>query len=315
MDLIKTAAGRMIGCFLLTAVMMFLPLKAQAAPWRDPSSAENVRKVVSVNKLSSGMQAEKSRAWPDLSGIVLDTGRKPKLAALKEKLKKKVIGLSGNFSIYVKDLKTGESISINNRRMYAASLIKLYAMGAAYEKIGSGKLKEDEVSGKIRRMIASSDNSCFNSLVMKVGLDYTNRWISSHGFADTKVCHGCKPADNSFGTRSASSLNRTSAADCALFLESVYRGKCVSRAYSKKMLEHLKAQTRRGKIPAGVPLGVTVANKTGETDDTSHDAAIVYSPGGDYILVVMVTAPGNGWNKPGEIAAISRMTYAYFNRK
>ena len=315
MNLKRTALGRAFGCILLITAMLLVSLQAAAAPWRDPSSVQTVRKVVSVNKLSIGSKQEKRRVLPDLKKLELDTGRKPKLAGLKQKLKKKAVSCAGNFSIYVKDLKTGESITINNRRMYAASLIKLYAMGAAYEKIKSGGLKEDEVSGRIRRMIASSDNSCFNSLVMKVGLDYTNLWISAHGFADTVICHGCQPADNSFGTRSASSYNRTSAADCGYFLESVYRGKCVSRVFSKKMLDHLKAQTRRGKIPAGVPSGVKVANKTGETDDTCHDAAIVYSPGGDYILVVMVTAPGNGWNKNGDIAAISRITYDYFNRK
>ena len=139
-----------------------------------------------------------------------------------------------------------------------------------------------------------------------------NNWISARGFKDTKVRHGCLPADNCFGEHSSVRFNSTSVKDCGRFLELVYRGKCVSKKASRKMLEMLKAQTRRTKIPAGIPAGVEVANKTGETDDTSHDAEIVFSPAGDYIIVVMVTAPGKAWGKAGEIAKISEITYKYF---
>ena len=79
------------------------------------------------------------------------------------------------------------------------------------------------------------------------------------------------------------------------------------------MLNLLKQQTRRTKIPAGVPSGVTVANKTGETDDVTHDAAIVYSRGATYILCVMGDVPGYGWNSAGNVKNISRIVYQYFN--
>lgn len=46
---------------------------------------------------------------------------------------------------------------------------------------------------------------------------------------------------------------------------------------SKKMLKYLKAQQRKGKIPAGLPKGVKSANKTGEYGPYEHDAAIVFS--------------------------------------
>ena len=242
------------------------------------------------------------------------SGRESKLAALKSKLKKQIKAYDGTFSIYVKDLKTSEYFMINRQQMYAASLVKLYEMGACYQQIRAGQLSEAALENEIRSMIVSSDNWCFNDLVGKTGLKYLNSWISTKGYMDTKVRHGCQPADNGFGEHTVSRYNRTSVRDCGLFLERVYRGKCVSRAYSKKMLALLKDQSRRTKIPAGVPSGVKVANKTGETDDTSHDAAIVFSPGGDYILVVMVTAPGKGWSKAPEIAKISEITYRYFNK-
>jgi hypothetical protein len=54
------------------------------------------------------------------------------------------------------------------------------------------------------------------------------------------------------------------------------------------MLDLLKDQQRRGKIPAGVPDGVVTANKTGELTGLSEcDVAIVFTEEGDYILCVL----------------------------
>lgn len=79
------------------------------------------------------------------------------------------------------------------------------------------------------------------------------------------------------------------------------------------MLSFLKQQQRRSKIPAGVPTGVTVANKTGETDDYTHDAAIVYSKGARYIICVMAHTPGSGWYNARNITKLSKIAYQYFN--
>ena len=79
------------------------------------------------------------------------------------------------------------------------------------------------------------------------------------------------------------------------------------------MLKLLKAQTRRSKIPSGVPDGVTVANKTGELGDVQNDAAIVYS-GGDYVIVTM--SEGVSESDGIEIINnISRMTYEEYNQE
>lgn len=58
--------------------------------------------------------------------------------------------------------------------------------------------------------------------------------------------------------------NMTSAKDCGVLLERIYKGRCVSKKYSGKMLAFLKQQQRKWKIPAGLPSGVASANKTGK---------------------------------------------------
>ena len=74
-------------------------------------------------------------------------------------------------------------------------------------------------------------------------------------------------------------------------------------------------------IQAGVPAGTRVAHKHGwanETDGLIHtmgDAAIVYSPGGNYILVVFVHDPVQVIFDPANqmVAELSTAVYNYFN--
>ncbi len=238
---------------------------------------------------------------------------KNSLAKLKTQLDNVIRSYPGSWSIYVKNLNTNATLSINDRSMYAASLIKLYAMGAAYDCIQKGTLSEAYITPTLTDMITVSDNYAFNELLHIIGNTRVNVWCRANGFSGTNQGSGIYPADNYAGLNNGSGTNVTSPSDCGAFLESVYRGTCVSKACSAKMLNLLKRQTRRHKIPAGVPSGVTVANKTGETNDYMHDAAIVYSKGAVYILVVMGECPGIGVYDEYHIRNISRIVYNYFN--
>lgn len=243
------------------------------------------------------------------------TASRRNLSVLEKKLKAKIAGYGGTWSVYVKDLKANKALKINNRKMYAASLIKLYAMGAAYESVRKGKLKASSISGLLSSMITVSENEPFNTIVQMVGKAKVNRWIRKNGFRKTKVVHDVGLAANSTIVRSGRKGNTTTVVDCGKFLEMVYRGKCVNKRYSKLMLKLLKKQQRRDKIPAGVPSRVVVANKTGETDEVSHDAAIVYAKKAPYIIVVMVTDPGSAWTREEQIAELSSITYQFFTGK
>ena len=70
-------------------------------------------------------------------------------------------------------------------------------------------------------------------------------------------------------------------------------------------------------IEAGVPEGTKVAHKHGWTAiiDTIGDAAIVYTPGGNYVLTVFLYEPeGYFWDQGSKtIADISKAVYNYFN--
>ncbi|MBO7711662.1 MAG: serine hydrolase [Lachnospiraceae bacterium] len=243
------------------------------------------------------------------------TANSKRFRKLEKKLNAVLSTYGGTWSVYVKNLKTGESLTINNKKMYAASLIKLFAMAGAYDRVYAKKLALSSVSGLLNIMITVSDNDSFNTIVRKIGKKRLNKWIRKNGFKKTEVVHDVGLAANSTIVRDGRKGNTTTVRDCGKLLEMIYRGKCVSKKYSKLMAGLLKRQTRRSKIPAGIPAGVVVANKTGETDETCHDAAIVYAKKAPYILVVMVTDPGAAWTHDSQIADISRIVYQAIKKK
>ncbi len=236
------------------------------------------------------------------------------ISDLEEQINTAVGSYYGSWSVYVKVLDSDAEISINNRQMYAASLIKLYAMAAAYEEIEAGSLDEAAMNSYLEPMITQSSNEAFNSVVWKLGTYYISNWCGENGYDDTIQCHGLYPASNADGLQVylGSGYNVTTVEDCGHLLESIYKGECVSPKASKAMLELLLGQTFTWKIPAGLPEGVKCANKTGETDEVCHDAAIVYSEGADYVLTVMVEA-GNAYECESSVAELSALVYNYFN--
>lgn len=249
----------------------------------------------------------------------INTARSRSISSLTAALQRQVRGYPGSWSIYVKNMSTGESLVIGNQRMYAASSIKLFAMGAAYQRVAAGTLSEGQISGLIPTMIADSNNAAFNDVVRILGGGGVNAWCRSHGYSQTTQVHGLSPAYNNYGLTSGAGSNMTSCVDVGHFLETVYNGTCVNKHYSAKMLSALKLITTdkrlyyRSKLPTGLPGGVICANKTGDVDDYSHDAAIVFSRGADYVISVMAHVPGRGYSSGGYFGAISRTVYNFFN--
>jgi len=89
----------------------------------------------------------------------------------------------------------------------------------------------------------------------------------------------------------------------------------VTRAECEQMVEHL-ARNRIGVlIEAGVPEGTRVAHKQGWTGDTNGDAAIVFTPGGDYVLTLFLWQQEYlPWEESSPLMAdLSRAVYNYFN--
>ena len=226
------------------------------------------------------------------------------MAALEKDLKKEIGKLGGKWSLYLKRLDTGRVIGINaDKKMVAASLIKLFVAGEFYTQTGSGKLNEEKFGSQPDSMINVSDNTACNNLISAVGMSNVNEFAKKNGYKATQLNR--KMLENN-GTE-----NYTSVKDCGKMLEKVLNGTYVSKHASERILEKgLKAQQRRSKIPAGVPSGVKTANKTGELNNVDNDAAIVWSPACTYILCIMSSDTGG---RISEIVKLSSMVYNGIN--
>ena len=190
----------------------------------------------------------------------------------------------------------------------AASVIKLFVMGAVYDAVEAGTLTHDAVLADLRGMITQSDNSACNRLVTQLGagsaqqgMDAVNRFAAALGCADTRMNRlMLQPGPE----------NYVSAKDCAIALRQIYSGACVSKEASSEMLELLLAQTVNDRIPAALPPGTPVAHKTGNLANLScGDVGIVFAPNGDYILCAISNHAQNDTQATEAIAAISRTVY------
>lgn len=239
------------------------------------------------------------------------------LSELKIKLVEYIDDRSGDWGLYVHRLSDNEYLSINEKSYSSASLIKLYTMAAVYNELECGSFEEtQEINGLLEQMVTESSNSACNTLTKRLGSGNTVRGFevenkNTRSLGCKNTSHGSELIDESGQYAIFVDYNRTSPRDCGRILKKIYNGTLVSNEASNSMLDLLKRQTRTWKIPAALPNEAVTANKTGENDNVEADAAIVYSPGEDFIICTI----GNG-NINGGVETIrtaAKITYKYFN--
>jgi beta-lactamase class A len=88
-------------------------------------------------------------------------------------------------------------------------------------------------------------------------------------------------------TRLFSDALPITAEDTALLMEAIARGEAVSVQASKEMTDLLAMEKVDDRIPAALPDGVPVAHKTGNWENATHDAGIVYGERSTYVFVLL----------------------------
>lgn len=212
---------------------------------------------------------------------------------------------AGTWSVYAKNL-TSNTIKadVNNQKLKAEGLINLFIMATAFEKIETGELSENEVISDINSMIARNDNSAADRIIDKINLGSVSSYITTNGYKATEIRKKVSEGKDD---------NFTSATDVGNLLEKMYRGTCVSKNASQKMIEILKKQTAKNKIPGGVPSGVETANKTGEAEKIESDAAIVYKDNANYVVVIVGNDIEDTTKAKEDIPKISSEIYNMIN--
>lgn len=237
------------------------------------------------------------------------------LQTLLNQIQEQLPADNGSWSVFVSDLINETEGSINDQTMQAASLIKLYIMGAIYENYDQiiGQYGKDSVDSNLHSMITVSDNDAANTLITylgggnsSAGMQAVNSFCQEHGYTQTHMGRMLLASNDQDD-------NYTSVNDCGHFLIEVYKEEESSYAHASDMYALLKAQTRQNKIPAMLPNGVKTANKTGELDNVENDAGIIYDAANDLVIVFMSQNLSSAGNAQNTIASLSRTIYDYYN--
>ena len=308
---------------LITACLMAQPCYAAEATAETQTTEESDHYPEPAPDETATVQEGQGTLSPPSEsegGSVFGSSASSETAGTDEKLQSVLSSLAlpsgnGTWSVYVCDLEKNTEGAIQDARMQAASLIKLYIMGAVYENYDSivGQYGQSSVDSNLNSMITVSDNDAANTLVSylgggdsSAGMNVVNNFCSDKGYSSTHMGR-LLLASNQYDD------NYTSVSDCGHFLKEVYDGNQQSDAHAQAEFALLAAQSRRNKIPAQMPSGVSVANKTGELSDVENDAGIIYNDLNDLIIVFMsenVPQPGAAQST---IASLSRQIYDSYN--
>lgn len=234
----------------------------------------------------------------------------------------------GRYGIVIKNFKTEKTYSFNEHQEFEpGSLYKLWVMAITFQKIKDGSLKEDDVlSEDIVTLndlfnIDSEDTEQQDGSIELTVSQALNQMITiSHNYAALLLTKEVKNSsitkflkDNGFNESEIGEPPKTTPADVALFFDKLYKGELVDKESSDKMLDLLKKQQLNDGLPKYFPDTTVVAHKTGDIGWFKHDAGIIFSGKGDYIIVVLSESD----SPPGaqeRIAQVSKVIWDYFNK-
>ncbi len=171
----------------------------------------------------------------------------------------------------------------------------------------------------LSNMITLSSNVAATALLDLVGTDSVNATMESLGLNNTKILwYPSAQADESIvtavskviasngpGTRFLSTkltiadttggvnfvpgdaVDVTTPSDIARLFQELVNGTVISPQTSAEMLNLLADQQINDRLPAALPDGTRVAHKTGDLDNSVHDAGIIFAPDSPIVVVVM----------------------------
>ncbi len=244
-------------------------------------------------------------------------------ATLERLIRDRLGADTAHYAVVIKDLGSGRGVAIDPERVfYAASLFKLevmlevfhqrdagvldfgerYVASDYYSSFGLGPHRIDEcqavsIGEALAAMMSVSDNIAAVLLQDRAGPRHINAAMAALGLEQTRLTEdGSLP---------------TTAGEMARLVEAIARGSAVSAAASKEMSALMETEEIDDRIPHGLPDGTRVAHKTGNWEDATHDAGIVYGKRSTYVMVLMSDIGFDG--DAGSVEAdLARIVWDYF---
>jgi len=247
-------------------------------------------------------------------------------------------------AVALHDLATGRRMEIGaDRSFHAASTMKVPVLLELYRAIDAGILAEETPIPVVNTFRSVYDGSPFT---LEEDTDEGLLEVLGGTLPARRIAHGMITVSSNLGTnillgiltpqavqaqldlrgagemrvrRGVSDIpafeagysNETTARGYLRTLELVARCEGVSRASCAAMHEILEAQEYRSEIPAGLPEGVRVGNKTGSITRILHDGAMVWpGEGPPYLLVILTEGYLDKDRGSALMAELSQMVWA-----
>lgn len=185
----------------------------------------------------------------------------------------------GDYSIDMRTANGRIEASINPHRLTPSfGIYRVYIASLVYGRVAAGSTSLNTVlqTGQtvdvcLDRMIRESDDACTNVLGALVGWGASDSLLQAQGFESTTLTEGA---------------GLTTANDASDWMTKLMASNITTKQHADALIQKMVRQNIRTGIPAGSP-GILVANKSGASGRTKHDMAIVYHPGGTYVLSVL----------------------------
>ncbi|OGH15898.1 MAG: hypothetical protein A3C30_03660 [Candidatus Levybacteria bacterium RIFCSPHIGHO2_02_FULL_40_18] len=206
----------------------------------------------------------------------------------------------GSYSIYYKDLSTGQEFGINeNKVLTAGSLNKLLIISYLYNLASDNKINlEDKITiqkkdiqdygtGSLRYTgvgkpytlktltqlaLEQSDNTAAYVLSIRLGEDKIQEYGKKLGLTSTNM-----------------SNNKTSAYDMGKILELIYSKKITSDSLTAELLDFMRDTDFEDRLVRDIPSSVAIYHKAADSTNMVHDVGIINDEKSPFILAVLTS--------------------------
>lgn len=231
---------------------------------------------------------------------------------LNGKLKEAIAGFNGDIGIYVKNLRTGKTVSINADTVFpTASIVKVSILLGIMDKIEKGELQYDQLleykdsllyegsdilgsfkSGEkillkkvIMLMLTTSDNTASLWLQSLAGKGTRiNEILDSLGFKDTRVNSRTPGREDN---RSIYGWGQTTPNEIGKLLEKIYRNEILSPAACERMMRCLgRNYWDLNEAISEVPPYIEVFSKNGCVNAVRSEVLLVNAPNNPYVFCI-----------------------------
>ncbi|MDX1687050.1 MAG: serine hydrolase [Candidatus Promineifilaceae bacterium] len=340
---------------MLTVIADFLDQPAQSPQILSENAVFEQGKPGYVTDIDASMPlVEEALYRPEdrIAHLVVVDQESPELSfeLLEGVIRSKLNSFDGMGSIFVMDLQTGEEININSDvALSGLSILKIAIFAEAYRHLelplndyeqqlfyDTAVRSSNYAANLLLHIVAGEDNTYAGADILtesmwRLGLENTFMAVPYDAVppAHRRTTY-TTPANSRVDLESQPDPTRqTTAEEMGALLAMIYHcaktgGGTLMAVYPnaytpeecQAILDLMVLNEEGNLIRFGVPNDVPVSHKHGWIPDTHGDAGVVFSPGGDYILVEYLHRPG-GWLQADLsfpiLREISRAVYNYFN--